>query len=401
MPDFEVAIRGGTVVDGTGAPGRRADLGIAGGLVAKIGRIGPSEASRTLDASDHYDAQIRWDPYCTISDWHGVTSVVLGKCGLGANSLQGDYDGTPMVTDTMRDEDCLALGDVLAKRGEGFIQITQATGNPVRDRALEEQLAWLERCNRDGLHVFGQALTGRGPFTFTLESWSLYDSAPAWREALTAEREDEKRKLSDPSLRRRMVAESDAHLLAEEILGGPVAGLIVHPVEAVLDLALATDLRAELQTENGTSSSPETMRELLRSPFVIPGVSDGGSHTGFLTGGSYTTDFLTWLVRDTETVALEEAHRRLSALPAQAAGFRDRGTLRVGAPADVVVYDLARLRRLPDWNGEVVHDLPAGEWRRVQRSEGYRWTLVNGQVTFEDGKCTGATPGRLLRHGVG
>ena len=354
----------------------------------------------------------------------------------------------------MRDEDCLALGDVLAKRGEGFIQITQATGNPVRDRAFEEQLArrsgrpvlhnviipldglphvhreqlaWLERCNRDGLHVFGQALTGRGPFTFTLESWSLYDSAPAWREALTGEREDKKRKLSDPSLRRRMVAESDAHLLAEEILGGPVAGLIVqscygvpeyarfegrtvgelarelgvHPVEAVLDLALATDLRAELQTENGTSSSPETMRELLRSPFVIPGVSDGGAHTKFFTGGSYTTDFLTWLVRDTETVALEEAHRRLSALPAQAAGFRDRGTLRVGAPADVVVYDLARLRRLPDWNGEVVHDLPAGEWRRVQRSEGYRWTLVNGQVTFEDGKCTGATPGRLLRHGVG
>ena len=95
MPDFEVAIRGGTVVDGTGAPGRRADLGIAAGLVAKIGRIGPSEASRTLDASDqivapgfvdlhtHYDAQIQWDPYCTISGWHGVTSVVLGNCGFG------------------------------------------------------------------------------------------------------------------------------------------------------------------------------------------------------------------------------------------------------------------------------------------------------------------------------
>ena len=58
---------------------------------------------------------------------------------------------------------------------------------------------------------------------------------------------------------------------------------------------------------------------------------------------------------------------------------------------------LSRIRQI----ALVVHDLPAGEWRRVQRSEGYRWTLVNGQVTFEDGKCTGATPGRLLRHGVG
>jgi N-acyl-D-aspartate/D-glutamate deacylase len=49
---------------------------------------------------------------------------------------------------------------------------------------------------------------------------------------------------------------------------------------------------------------------------------------------------------------------------------------------------------------EVLHDLPGNEWRRVQRSEGYRWTIVNGEVIFEEGACTGATPGKLLRHGV-
>jgi N-acyl-D-aspartate/D-glutamate deacylase len=64
--------------------------------------------------------------------------------------------------------------------------------------------------------------------------------------------------------------------------------------------------------------------------------------------------------------------------------------------ADIVVYDLDNLKILPS---EVVHDLPAGEWRRVQKAEGYRWVLVNGQVTFEDGKCSGATAGRLLRNG--
>jgi N-acyl-D-aspartate/D-glutamate deacylase len=64
--------------------------------------------------------------------------------------------------------------------------------------------------------------------------------------------------------------------------------------------------------------------------------------------------------------------------------------------ADVLVYDLARLGAGPT---EVAFDLPAGEWRRVQRAEGYRWILVNGAVTFEDGRPTGATPGRLLRHG--
>ena len=64
--------------------------------------------------------------------------------------------------------------------------------------------------------------------------------------------------------------------------------------------------------------------------------------------------------------------------------------------ADLIVYDLEALAARP---AEVLHDLPAGEWRRVRRADGYRFIMVNGQVTFEDGKCTHATPGRLLRFG--
>jgi N-acyl-D-aspartate/D-glutamate deacylase len=102
------------------------------------------------------------------------------------------------------------------------------------------------------------------------------------------------------------------------------------------------------------------------------------------------------MVRDSNIMSLEEAHYRLSYLTAWAAGITDRGSLREGLAADIVVYDLDKLKILPS---EVVHDLPANEWRRVQKSEGYRWLLVNGQVTFEDNKCTGATGGRLLRGG--
>jgi N-acyl-D-aspartate/D-glutamate deacylase len=105
---------------------------------------------------------------------------------------------------------------------------------------------------------------------------------------------------------------------------------------------------------------------------------------------------LSWLVRDTGTLTLEEAHFRLSALPAWAAQFKDRGTLREGLAADIVVYDLNNLKALPI---EIAYDLPAGEWRRVQKAQGYRWIMVNGGVTFEDGKCTGTTPGKLLRSG--
>jgi N-acyl-D-amino-acid deacylase len=73
--------------------------------------------------------------------------------------------------------------------------------------------------------------------------------------------------------------------------------------------------------------------------------------------------------------------------------------LREGAAADIVVYDLNGLGIEPDWVGEIVHDLPGGEWRRVQRPKGYRSIIVNGIETFSEGKCTGATPGKLLRHG--
>jgi N-acyl-D-aspartate/D-glutamate deacylase len=69
-----------------------------------------------------------------------------------------------------------------------------------------------------------------------------------------------------------------------------------------------------------------------------------------------------------------------------------------GAPADVVVYDFENLTLHDE---EVVEDLPGGEWRRIRQADGYRFILVNGEITFVDGKETGATPGRLLRHGRG
>ena len=104
------------------------------------------------------------------------------------------------------------------------------------------------------------------------------------------------------------------------------------------------------------------------SPFREPRTV--AAHTKFFTGGAFTTDFLRWLVRDEQLISLEEAHYRLSALPAHAAGFRDRGVLREGAAADVVVYNLDELDIEPNWIGEIVHDFPGNEWRRVQRARG-------------------------------
>jgi N-acyl-D-aspartate/D-glutamate deacylase len=91
-------------------------------------------------------------------------------------------------------------------------------------------------------------------------------------------------------------------------------------------------------------------------------------------------------------MSLEELHWRLSAHPAICAGFRNRGTLVEGAWADIVVYHLNKLTIKPM---EIVHDFPGGEWRHVQQAEGYHAITVNGEVTFEEGRCTNATLGRL------
>ena len=166
-------------------------------------------------------------------------------------------------------------------------------------------------------------------------------------------------------------------------------------IDSMLDLSVADNLRTEWEGP-AVGAEVENYRQMMNSPYVLTGLSDGGAHVKFLTAGIYPTEVLAWMARDGGLLSLEEAHFRLSGLMAWAGGFKDRGTLREGLAADIIVYDLDELEALPD---EVVYDLPAGEWRRVQRAKGYRQILVNGQTIFEDGKCTGATPGKLLRHG--
>ena len=272
-----------------------------------------------------------------------------------------------------------------------------------------------------GLRIFGQGITVRALYQFTLEHGNMYDLSPAWNYATQGSAAERIAKLSDPETRRRMIEEEA--ILVTAGVGGPIEGLRIqetpghpelqryvgrtlgeiaaaegkHHIEAMLDIGIAGDLKVLFRTSELSSTDPKKVGELLRNQHVIPGVSDGGAHTKFFTGGSFTTDLITWLVRDNPELTLEQAHFHLSYLPAQAAGFVSRGYLREGAPADIVVYDLAKLKRVPEVDYEVAWDFPANEWRRIQRAEGYRWILVNGVVTFKDGECTQATPGQLLR----
>src|SRR5258708_27961375 len=99
-------------------------------------------------------------------------------------------------------------------------------------------------------------------------------------------------------------------------------------------------------------------------------------------GGVYPTEFL-MKVRDHEVMSLEAAHWRLSTQPALCAGFKNRGTLREGALADIVLYDLNKIDEKPM---EILHHFPGREWRRVKRAQGDRQILIQRQVAPEGRK---------------
>jgi len=170
-----------------------------------------------------------------------------------------------------------------------------------------------------------------------------------------------------------------------------------HPMDAMLDLALDEDLRTEFTFTPSAGTDAKAVAEIVNHPYTHPCVSDGGAHTRYQTLGSWPVNFLATRVRDQQIMSLEKAHYKLSGLPAWIAGFTDRGIVKEGYAADIIVYDQAKLG-LQYASPVYATDFPGGERRIIQKAKGIRYTIVNGVVTFEEGTvCTGATPGKLLR----
>jgi N-acyl-D-aspartate/D-glutamate deacylase len=167
----------------------------------------------------------------------------------------------------------------------------------------------------------------------------------------------------------------------------------VDPVEAMIGLALERDLdRFFLQPI--ANEDQDHALELMKHPRTVVTFSDSGAHVSQIMDASLQTHLLAHWVRGRQAFTLEQAVRMLSFDTATAWGFADRGLIREGFAADLVVFDPETVGpEMPD----VTNDLPAGARRLVQRARGIAATVVNGEVLLRDGKATGSTPGQLLR----
>jgi N-acyl-D-amino-acid deacylase len=247
----------------------------------------------------------------------------------------------------------------------------------------------------------------RRPFMFTeMESAkALFDSSfdeqmaiyadPAFREAFKAELK-QGRKWTTLGRGALVVSAEDPSLKQYE---GRTVGEIgdergQDPNEVFFDLAVADRLKIKFIVPRANTNAQE-LAEMLNDSRALIGLSDAGAHLDMLCESGYTTYLLGHWVRDAGALTLQRAIQRITSEPADYLGFNDRGRLRRGHAADIVVFDPETIsspqRPTP------VKDLPAGGTRLYCRAQGISHVIVNGTELYRDGKHTGALPGKVLR----
>jgi N-acyl-D-aspartate/D-glutamate deacylase len=374
-----------------------------------------------------------------------------GAIGFSTSQLDvhADHEGKPIPSNLASAEEIVALASVLAGYPEGIMEHlcqTFAVGYDQADRSLMRDMAvasggkalhvnpllrftnqpdaWrdcievLEGYARDGLRVYPMASANPKGLHIALADTGMLDEMPTFRSTLTGSlaqriavlrrsdvRDALRREFDDPGQLRqlafgwsqlRVVGVRDAEHQAW--VGRTVADIAAErghdELDTFIDLSIEEDLETVFVIDRPvTQEDHDVIAALLEHPLTTSGSSDGGAHVNTFCGADYTTRILTEYA-GTETFTFEDAVRKLTSVPAMTVGLWDRGVIRPGAAADLVLLDRERLAVGPV---RLARDLPAGASRLVFDQEGYVATIVNGQVVIDDGKPTGATGGTVLR----
>ncbi len=171
-----------------------------------------------------------------------------------------------------------------------------------------------------------------------------------------------------------------------------------HWAETLLRLSRETQGRALFNWHMFQKDMDELKDLLTKSSHIYPGLGDAGAHVSQIMDAGWSTFILSYWHRETGTFSIEQAVEKMTSGPAKVLGLNDRGVLSVGMKADVNVFDADEVCELQP---TLVHDFPNGAPRFIQKSRGFKATIVNGAVSVRNGELTGTRAGEVLRHGQG
>jgi N-acyl-D-amino-acid deacylase len=381
----------------------------------------------------------------------GVRAGAMGF-STNQNPVHMFADGRPIASRLANDEEIIELACALGEINRGAVQISRGSlgvsvpmvetvklfeeiaarsGRPViwqsishrwdRPNEWRELLNLAERSLAKGVQSYPLCNARLFNNRFTMKNAQVFDDLPTWKQILFLPVAERMTVLRDPELRKRLRYEAveekkssrfsrrwdlvymikaatpvNKHLEKKSVL--EIAKLRNQDIiDAFLDLSLEEELETQFQTSS-TNGDEQAVAEIIRSPFTLVGQSDAGAHLIYDAGYGYATRLLGYWIRERNIMTLEEGVRKLTFMVASIFGLHDRGLIRPGMAADLVLFDPATIR---ECEPEMVSDLPGGERRLIQKATGIAMTFVNGEALVDQGAHTGALPGAVLGSGKG
>ena len=350
-----------------------------------------------------------------IAEWDEVRAIVnaVGETGKGLFEIAGESPG--------RDPERIAeyhgrLRDLAVESGVpqtwGMFSVRAAPDlwRPYFDLLDETAAA--------GGRMFAQVHSRALSSLLSFESNTPFDSWEYWSEFRMLPLAEQAAKMRNPEIKAKLIEIGSREYTGPRVVGAearppewdyiyPMDDMVydkpsmaelarakgVHPVELMIDMALQRDLKMFFRQPIANEDQAQVL-DMMKHPRSVITFSDSGAHVSQIMDSSLQTHLLSYWVREKQAMTLEEAIKQITYNTATMWGLHDRGLIREGMAADLVVFDADTIgARMPD----VVHDLPAGAKRLKQTADGILNTVVNGEILLTNNEHSGAVPGQLLR----
>ena len=319
-----------------------------------------------------------------------------------------------------------------------FKEMSQSSGRPISITVeqMDQRPDWwrqlldgIEAAQNKGINMYGQVpprATGINMgLEVTLNPFTFY---PSFYDLSKKSLEEKVATMRDPKFKKKLLSEKPVSIgnpLVEEItqsfnkmfrLGDPAnyepdpdssfkaiaKKQNISPQEVAYDCLLEKEGKALIYHPlfNYLPGNLDFVEKMLNHPYSISGLGDAGAHCGAISDASFPTTLIQHWGRDRtrgKKIPLEKLISMQTLETSRLLGISDRGVLKEGYKADINVIDFDNLTL---HEPEVLHDLPAGGRRLVQKASGYEYTIVSGQIAFKNGEATGALNGRLIRNQI-